>query len=564
VAAREIRVAAHDRAIYRGRVIITATALLATAWILYAIFHFSGQASSMAGAEMFAFQAWAAFIFASGAFTMTCDSISREKRDDTLGLLFLTHLKGRDVVLGKLISGLSLFFAGAIAALPILTLPLLMGGVRLSQSIHLLISLLNTMLLSAAAGLFASSISVNKQKAGTVAMAIVVFFCVVIPIAILSVNKLGYLQFGYILQFFTPLFSHRLATGSLAGLQLGYFWTSIALLFSISCTLLAAASFITPRTWQQRATDPVLKRLTERYAAWTLRTIGSRSPLGRKLLDRNAYEWLAARELSASKKTWTFIASILLISIALVLNFSRHNETYAVLITVCMPAAYILQMNAKIRVGGHACDRFTQDRECNALELIFCTPLSLREMIAGEFAALRRLYLWPMLAVIALLFLGLYLSIEGLDHIAELFSQNHSPTYRWHGLAIVLCTVLFLILDSFALAWMGACSALTFREIQHARGNTVAPVLAGPLILFCAIMPMVLQSATMRAFFDNAGFGMSVFLFVLFLIACDLCLVAFARRRIERLDCWRRPTAQAVSKRPQSPLRERVLLHQAS
>ena len=37
-----------------------------------------------------------------GGFRLTSDSISSEKREGTLGLLFLTDLKGYDVVLGKL------------------------------------------------------------------------------------------------------------------------------------------------------------------------------------------------------------------------------------------------------------------------------------------------------------------------------------------------------------------------------------------------------------------------------------------------------------------------------
>ena len=65
-------------------------------------------------------------------------------------------------------------------------------------------------------------------------------------------RKLGLLQPAYILEFFTPLFPQQLASGALAGLQLQYFWISTAAIFSITCLLLAAASFITPRTWQQR------------------------------------------------------------------------------------------------------------------------------------------------------------------------------------------------------------------------------------------------------------------------------------------------------------------------
>jgi ABC-type transport system involved in cytochrome c biogenesis permease component len=308
VAAREIRVAAHDRGIYRGRVAIAAITLFATSWILYSLFEFAGQASSAVGQQIFALQAWGGFIFACGAFTATIDCISREKRDGTLGLLFLTHLKGRDVILGKLVSALALFFSGAIATLPILTLPILLGGIRLSQSFYLLVSLLTTMLFSAAAGMLASALSIKRQHAGGIAAFVVMTFCVAIPLTILSLRKLSQFEAAYLLQFFTPLYMQQLASGAVTGLQFGYFWTCFGIVFATSCVLLAAASFITPRTWQQRAKDPLLKRLTERHAAWTVRTIKSRSPLGRRLLDRNAYEWLAARELSAPTKAWTFMS----------------------------------------------------------------------------------------------------------------------------------------------------------------------------------------------------------------------------------------------------------------
>src|SRR6185295_19137769 len=205
IAAREIRVAAHDRGIYRGRAIIAALALLASLWIADSVFHLSRQANSAAGLQIFYFQSWAAFFCAAGAFTATSDSISREKRDGTLGLLFLTHLKGRDVVLGKLASGLSLYVAGALATLPILTLPILLGGVRLTQSFYLLVNLLNTMLLSAAAGLFASSISVHKQRSGSIAVMIVLFFCALIPITALGLRKAGAVELAYMLDFLTPL-----------------------------------------------------------------------------------------------------------------------------------------------------------------------------------------------------------------------------------------------------------------------------------------------------------------------------------------------------------------------
>src|SRR5262245_54135925 len=60
---------------------------------------------------------------------MTGDCISRERREGTLGLLFLTPLRAWDVVLAK---GLAHALRGGtvvLAAVPVLTLPFVLGGV---------------------------------------------------------------------------------------------------------------------------------------------------------------------------------------------------------------------------------------------------------------------------------------------------------------------------------------------------------------------------------------------------------------------------------------------------
>ena len=64
----------------------------------------------------------------SGVF-LTADSLSGEKREGTLGLLFLTDLKGYDVVFGKLIATSLNGFYALLAIFPVLALPLVMGGV---------------------------------------------------------------------------------------------------------------------------------------------------------------------------------------------------------------------------------------------------------------------------------------------------------------------------------------------------------------------------------------------------------------------------------------------------
>ena len=87
----------------------------------------------------------------------TADSISRERRDGTLGLLFLTHLTSWQVVAGKLLSrGLTAFLA-LMGCLPALMLSVLLGGVTAAEATMTGIGLLNTLFVALAAGLWASA-----------------------------------------------------------------------------------------------------------------------------------------------------------------------------------------------------------------------------------------------------------------------------------------------------------------------------------------------------------------------------------------------------------------------
>src|SRR5262245_4709542 len=102
IVGREIRVAARRRGTYRGRVIAALFPIGAAAILLLVMttLPFAGQGRIL-------FTALSAFAFLYALFTgvlLTADCLSAEKREGTIGLLFLTVLKGYDVILGKLVS----------------------------------------------------------------------------------------------------------------------------------------------------------------------------------------------------------------------------------------------------------------------------------------------------------------------------------------------------------------------------------------------------------------------------------------------------------------------------
>src|SRR5207247_5618088 len=64
---------------------------------------------------------------------LTADCLSEEKREGTLGLLFLTDVRGYDVVFGKLVATSLNALYGVLAIVPVLAVPLLMGGVAAGE-----------------------------------------------------------------------------------------------------------------------------------------------------------------------------------------------------------------------------------------------------------------------------------------------------------------------------------------------------------------------------------------------------------------------------------------------
>src|SRR5436309_15203095 len=66
---------------------------------------------------------------------LTADCLSRERREGTLGLLFLTPLSSRGVVIGKSLIHALRAATMLLATLPILALPFLIGGVSWQEGL---------------------------------------------------------------------------------------------------------------------------------------------------------------------------------------------------------------------------------------------------------------------------------------------------------------------------------------------------------------------------------------------------------------------------------------------
>src|SRR5215468_7932706 len=120
---RELRVASRRSATYWSRFRTALAGVVPTVLLLVGAI----QAASPAqiGAHIFYALSFLSFLFALlVAVWLPSDSLSAEKREGTLGFLFLTDLKPYDVVLGKLAASSLTGVYALVALLPILAIPL--------------------------------------------------------------------------------------------------------------------------------------------------------------------------------------------------------------------------------------------------------------------------------------------------------------------------------------------------------------------------------------------------------------------------------------------------------
>src|SRR2546421_8190360 len=148
---RELRITCRKPGTYRMRWVLAGSILIFWFFLL-SVSHYSSNAER--GKMLFTAVGILAFAFCllSGVF-LTADCLSYEKREGTLGLLFLTELRGYDVVLGKLVATSLPAFYGLLTVLPLLSLPLLMGGVSVAQFWRVALAVLTTLFLSLSIGL---------------------------------------------------------------------------------------------------------------------------------------------------------------------------------------------------------------------------------------------------------------------------------------------------------------------------------------------------------------------------------------------------------------------------
>ena len=423
---------------------------------------------------------------------MTCDCISRERREGTLGLLFLTPLRPVDVGLAKALSGILRAFTLILAMLPVIAIPLLLGGVSGPDLLRAALMDIMALIGAIAAGLLASSRCREFSRAALLSLLF----------AALALLILGNIQIAY--------FLHQLFAGNLGPIpnepMPGWAFIAFATIGPwMVCSNVAEA-------WQQTpmATNPLvlwicvgqvisalllllgtlallnrnLRRLsvetglTRRQVWWWTTFCTPRlfkrtfTRVNRSLLNRNPIGWLQRRTWTARVATWGWLGALAVVEAFLVTFISNVG---AASWNDLMEAQPYIAAFLGVGIAFSAADSFRKERETGALELLLVTPLTARQIIAG------RLYgLWGQYLPAFLLLLVTWYYTSSMRHWVdadELFAERH-------GLALIY------LVSFTCLPIIGLNQSLHRRNFFAAWLGTIVNGLAipilGPMLLLAA------------------------------------------------------------------------------
>ncbi|HEU5069062.1 MAG TPA: hypothetical protein VFV96_01465 [Verrucomicrobiae bacterium] len=336
---------------------------------------------------------------------LTADCVSRERREGTLGLLFLTPLRAHDIVMAKGLTHALRAASLLAAAVPIVTLPLLMGGVSWQQAASSLLLNAGAIVLALTAGMLASALSRSWVRALILAYlfagGLAFLFCVGLGGALTVFlpgnpfwNSESWAEVGAQVAaglnpaLFMSGFYYRSGFGpvigatSVATFRSILFTSGSALLMALlvlGLALLTAARLMAGR-WQETPPPPWLVRWRQRLCTPVV-MLGLLRRWMKHKLEHNPVGWLEQRTWSGRLVVWGWLAAMISTYSLLLTDSNFYTRSFA----TCHD---ILGWTLVVSMAINASLSFRRERESRVLELLLVSPLREGEIILGRLRGL--------------------------------------------------------------------------------------------------------------------------------------------------------------------------------
>jgi len=453
IVGRELLVASRRRETQLIRFVTALTAILVLAFIF--IVMRDNAPPHQFSQTIFRVIAGFAFFFCSLAgVRLTADTLSEEKRNGTLGLLFLTNLRGLDVVLGKMSACSLQAVFGLMAVVPVMMVPLLMGGVDPAEVGRMVGVLFAALFMSLSVGMACSAqFKVTRASIGMTFLIILLlnFGLRIISIVLDEYNYISSSDSEFLACFssgamFWFAFSDNFPRNS------HFFYQSLATALGVGVVSIGFSVWRTPRAWQDREAKPGAIAKLRPADAMSRRT---------KLLNDNPVYWLGARWRWRPLLVWAALFAGFMLWLWGYMEEGRWWLDEEVHLTTlwCTFACF------KCWIVSAVCDRFREDRQQSSLELLLATPLNFSDFSLGQ---ARRL-LWQF---------GLPLGLV-LATVPFMMFDSDGDTWPYYfvGLAILMA-------DIWAMHFVGMQLSLTSRKPSFSASGVALRILFLPWIIF--------------------------------------------------------------------------------
>jgi hypothetical protein len=429
---RELREAARKPGTFRMRMAVPTLAfLVVTAGLLL-----MPAADAVRGRAAYQLVGLVALLYAMlGGILLTADSIAGEREQGTLGLLFLTPLRARGILLGKLAATSLHGIYAMVGLLPLLSVPLMLGGIGLAEIVAHSLLLIATLAMSLAIGLHASTTSTSTGFAiarGLRTLALVVL----LPIAIAFLSGFRY--------HWLTMASPPTAYFSIVRWAMTPGAPSLVLAPLVLIPCIAFWFFNRASNLLKPDDSPVANRGTgsgRTASATSSATVwGNRTPPPKGLLDANPILWLLWWQNRFPRADARFIA--VTGSVAILGSIAALASELSWWTTLV--AVFVLHFLASSHMLSQSCQRIRTQSERDALELYLTTPRGARGTLIAYHHAFCQLFQMQFWTLVIL-------------HLALLAGELVRSELSWtrSTLAIPLAGLGILIATRHGYSWVG-------------------------------------------------------------------------------------------------------------
>ncbi len=408
---------------------------------------------------------------------LTADCISRERREGTLGLLFLTRLGAGDIVLAKSFAHGLRAATLWLAVLPVLAIPFLLGGVGWREAFLSVCVNLSSMFLALAAGLLGSSASRVWARilvwVVCLSLLLCVLFALVHCLVVLHALGSGYLRrvlteplvrlVGIAFILITDSEGTWSTAARLSPAQ-NLHWLEGAGLATIgSAAFLWLAVWLAARrvryVWREEPAGCRIQWLMNKFC----RPVFFRTLLRRwmqRKLRLNPVGWLEQRSWSGRMVGWLWLGLVMLFACPGLVIPEALGDSGQV--------AHAMVAILGLGLSLSAAASFRRERETGVLELLLVSPLGEGRIVSGRVRGL-----WMQFLPGAALLIAIWLFAYHLGFSYQLWSTDHSE----------LEVIAFSASTFITLPVIGLYFSLRFRGFPLALLATIATGFAVPMLM---------------------------------------------------------------------------------